>query len=80
MMSFDDHIHGICENMMLNAFPIAFERYFTVFRQKRFSLLLRRSENDFFDFKVTYRTSCQKISYTPGVKVQNHNLYWITNS
>jgi len=37
MMIFGDHIHGICENMVLNTFPISFDRYFTLLREKRTS-------------------------------------------
>ena len=37
MMIFGDHIPVICENMIFNTFPIVFERYLTLFRQKRTS-------------------------------------------
>ena len=37
MMIFGDHMPVICENMILNTFPITIERYFTVFRQTRTS-------------------------------------------
>ena len=37
MMIFDDHTTVMCENMIFNTFPIVFERYLTLFRQKRTS-------------------------------------------
>ena len=52
MMIFGDHIHGICENMMLNTFPITFERHFTLFRQKRTSKDRQDRENSKFRFCV----------------------------
>ena len=37
MMISGDTIPVICENMIFNTFPIVFERYFTLLRQKRTS-------------------------------------------